>query len=157
MIRRDTKAVMALLALLSVVGCDAGGNQGLPGEEILAVFEAGATRDDVVEALPDGELSSSPQVSENQIDHGYVTDDYLIDGQRIVVLWVHDAGEGLPEGGDPRTAVLPVVFVNDVLDGFGWDHYDGRVVDWSLPDRWTGSSVAPGGEAQEPGPEVRSF
>lgn len=161
MTRRKTKASAALCALLAIAGCDAGGDDTiLPGVEILATIEAGATREVVLGALPDGELEASALVDPTQLDHGYVVDDYLIDGQRIAVLWVHDPSDGLPEReADPRTEVLPVVFVNDALDGFGWSHYDQRVSEWELPDRWAALPAPPQSaeDAEEPGPDVRSF
>lgn len=162
MMRRETKAAAVLFALLGVAGCDAGGGgaTALPGVDVLATFENGATRDAVLDALPESELEASQLVDQTQIDRGYVVDDYLIDGRRIAVLWVHDPSEGLPErGADPRSAVLPVVFVDDALDGSGWSHYDQRVVEWGLPDRWAAlpAPTQPDEDMEEPGPDVRSF
>lgn len=148
--RRTLGRCLAGLAVLFVVGCDAGEGE-LPAAELMDAFEAGTPREQVVAALPNGGVVPGERVGEAQLLNGYVLERYLIDAGRIEVLWVHDPGAGLPESdGALRTSLNPVVFQDGALDGSGWRHYEERIEAWGLPEQWSVPPVqAPASE--EPG------
>ena len=116
------------ILLLALTGC--GESPPLPGEEVLAEMEAGYGKQAVMNSLPEG--PGTDQAS--NMEHGYRVDRYFTGGQSVEVLWLRpQSGGTLVELG--RDEVNPVVFVDQTLDGWGWDHFDMRMDDWSLTDR----------------------
>ena len=136
----------ATLALLLVVGCD---SSAPPATDLLAGFDMGASRDEVVEALPPGGLVPTAEYGDEQLENGYLIDQYLIGGESVEILWIHDPGEGLPREA-VRENLNPVVFRSGLLDGAGWEHFDQRAQEWGIPDRWAMTELAPA-------EDVRSF
>jgi hypothetical protein len=149
MSRRTIARLGAGVVLLLAAGCESSG--GPPAADILAGFEPGASRADVMAALPPGGLTPTSDITEAQLDHGYLVDQYLVSGESVEVVWVHDPDAGLPTE-DFREHLTPLVFRNGVLDGVGWDHLDARLAEWGLPNRWT-AGPPPSSNASE----VRSF
>lgn len=139
MLRRTITRLGAGPALLLLAACGSSG--GLPGAEALAGFEPGAARADVIAALPPGDLTPTSRIGDSQLDHGYLIDQYLVEGETVEVLWVHDPALGLPTE-DFREHLTPVVFRGGVLDGVGWDHLDQRMADWGIPDPWAEPAAA---------------
>jgi hypothetical protein len=133
----------AKLALLILVG-GCGGDRALPGARILDAFDEGARRADVLDALPAGPADAGAGGAEV---HGYAVDRYFVGGNAVEVLWVTDPG-GVPPGVDPRRAWNPVIFVNDALDGWGWDHFDRRAESWGIREPVEAEEPQPG-----PGPD----
>lgn len=136
------------MALLLPLGCGESAPAPTPGADILTNFELGSPQADVVEALPPGGLTPTAEISEAQLDHGYLSDQYLVEGETVVVLWVHDPAAGLPTE-DLRQDLTPIVFRGGVLDGVGWDHLDDRRAEWGLPDRWAGPAPDPPDDPQQ--------
>ena len=119
---------LALGALVVLAGCD--GTPPPPGAEVLETMASGTPRPDVLVALPVG-----PGVGDStRLVAGYLRDRYMIEGEGVEVLWVRrTTSEPLEELG--RRDVNPVLFRNDHLDGWGWDHFDRRAEAWGLRDR----------------------
>ncbi len=107
---------VGVLALLLVAGC---GDRG-PGVEVLRDFETGAPRDEVVAALPEGPLSTSPHPGWSAVK-GYRSDAFLVDGRSWEVLYFTDGGF-TPADSLDGSRQTPVVFENDALHGWGWTH-----------------------------------
>jgi hypothetical protein len=126
---RMTLALMGLLVLVAA-GCGGDGAEAtLPHQGILAQLGEGYTLDDVMAQLPEGELS---QGDAPRVVHGYRAGRYLAGGANIQVVWLHAQGTG-GEFTDPRTELNPVIFRNDLIDGWGWEHFDMRAEEWGLP------------------------
>ncbi len=118
----------ALLLLLLAAGC---GPQGpsLPGADALGPLEAGTPKSEVLNALPYGPLEVTE--GDRRVSWGHRRSTYLHAGDAIEVLWVT-----APEGAEPeasRSTVNPVIFRNDLLDGWGWDHFETRRAEFGLP------------------------
>lgn len=124
---RFAVAPSALLIFASVllVGCGESA-PALPGEATLTEVEEGTPRDEVMALLPQGELSVEGTFE------GYRRNRYLTDGRMVEVVWIHRQGSG-GDFVEPRSDLTPVIFVDAVLDGWGWDHFDARAEEWSLP------------------------
>ena len=153
MIRSTFLRVAAGGALLWVAACDS--TPAPPASDILETFEsaaAPATRDEVIAALPPGGLTPTAEVGETQIQNGYLVDEYLISGEIVQVLWLHDPGEGLPTEAF-RERLNPLIFQSGLLDGSGWEHFDERAAEWGIPDRW----AVGGGAPEAPPSGMRSF
>ena len=90
-------------------------------------------------------------IAPEQLENGYLLDEYLISGDIVEVLWLHDPAEGLPTEAF-RERLNPLIFRAGLLDGSGWEHFDQRSAEWGIPDRW---AAAPTGGA--PTSDVRSF
>lgn len=140
MISRRTIARVGTGALLLLVAaCE---SSSPPAFDVLSGFEAGASHADVMAALPPGGLTPTAEITEAQLDHGYLADQYLVAGEAVEVVWVHDPAMGLPTE-DFRHRLTPLVFRNDALDGVGWGHLDERLEEWGLPDRWAAGGPMP--------------
>jgi hypothetical protein len=136
MTRSNFLRIAAGASLLFVTACDR--TPEPPASDILETFEsaaAPATRDEVVAALPPGGLLPTAEVSEAQLHNGYLVDEYLIGGELVEVLWIHDPETGLP-GEAIRERLNPLIFRSGLLDGSGWEHFDRRAEEWGIPDRW---------------------
>ena len=147
MVRSTFLRVAAGGALLWVSACDR--TPAPPATDILETFEtaaAPATRDEVIAALPPGGLTPTMEIPAEQIQNGYLVELYLINGENIEVLWLHDPAEGLPTEAF-RERLNPLIFRNGVLDGSGWEHFDVRAAEWGIPDRW--GAAAPAGASSE--------
>jgi len=120
-----TASVLLLAASLLLVGCGDSAPP-LPGEAALAEVEEGTPRDEVMALLPQGELTVEGTFE------GYRRNRYLTDGMMVEVVWLHRQGSA-GEFEEPRADLTPVIFVDAVLDGWGWDHFDARADEWSLP------------------------
>lgn len=121
-------AAVTLLLLLS--GC---GEAAPPGQEALAAVEPGTPKAEVLALLPDGDLSglSGDGEADSRVTQGYRTQRYFTGGATVEVVWLHHSGtEG--EAVDPRTELTPLLFRNDILDGWGWDHFEERSGEWGL-------------------------
>lgn len=123
-------AVLMSLALLGqgLAGCSPG--DSLPGEDALEPFGAGAAKADVLNALPGG---SYTEEEGGAVLRGYPVSRHLRDGNMVEVLWVTPPTE-TEAIRPPRESRTPVVFVNDVLEGWGWDVYDRSKEAWELPE-----------------------
>lgn len=153
MVRSTCLRVVLGAGLLLVAACDR--TPAPPATDILESFESGgaaATQEEVIAALPPGGLTATPEITEAQIQNGYLVDQYLISGETVEVLWVHDPVEGLPAEAF-RERLNPLIFRSGLLDGSGWEHFDRRAGEWGIPDRWAGAPAAP----PPPSSEVRSF
>jgi hypothetical protein len=147
-----SKALRAVAgaALLLVSACDR--TPEPPATEILETFEsatAPATKDEVIAALPPGGLAPTPEIGDAQLQNGYLVDRYLISGETVEVVWIHDPVEGLPTEAF-RERLNPLIFRSGLLDGSGWEHFDRRAAEWGIPDRW---APIGGGQASD----LRSF
>jgi hypothetical protein len=143
MIRSDLLRMAAGAGLLLISACER--TPAPPATDILETFEsasAPATRDEVMAALPPGGLTPTPEVAEAQLANGYLLDQYLIDGETVEVLWVHDPGEGRPTEAF-RERLNPLIFRSGLLDGSGWEHFDRRAGEWGIPDRWASAPAGP--------------
>ncbi len=141
------------LACLLVSACDS--TPAPPATELLETFESAASpaaRADVIAALPPGGLTPTTEVSESQLDNGYLVDQYLISGETVEVLWIHDPAVGLPTEAF-RENLNPIIFRSGLLDGTGWDHFDQRAAEWGIPDRWALGAVPSASSSSE----TRSF
>jgi hypothetical protein len=140
MAKANFRRAAAVAAVLLVSGCDS--TPPPPATDLLETFEsaaAPATRDEVLAALPPGGLTPTPEVGEAQLQNGYLLDQYLIGGETVEVLWIHEAGEGLPTEAF-RERLNPLIFRSGLLDGSGWEHFDQRAAEWGIPDRWVPSA-----------------
>ena len=119
---------LTMLALL-VLGLVACGDAPppVPGEDALAEVEEGMSMTEVMDRLPQGDLSDEGTVQ------GYQRHRYFVDGQNIEVVWLHVPGSG-GQFADARSELNPVIFVGGVLDGWGWRHFDQRSGEWALPE-----------------------
>jgi hypothetical protein len=125
--RRPFLLSLAVLAL-GASACDA--PTPPPGQDVLMGFATGAPRPDVLVALPVG-----PGIGDaDRMVVGYERDRYMIAGQGVEVIWVRRATDAALADLD-RADVNPVVFREDQLDGWGWDHFDRRAAEWGLRDR----------------------
>ncbi|MSR22588.1 MAG: hypothetical protein EXR92_03440 [Gemmatimonadetes bacterium] len=140
-------ALAFALVVLSVASC----TPDLPGSAALSKLEIGAFRANVMDLLPPGGMVAPPDRSPFLVLDGYWRDQYLIEGKSVEVVWVHDPAQGFPSG-DLRIGVNPVVFVDDRLDGWGWEYFDGRREEWKLMDRPSGASPPDEG-AEQPSEE----
>jgi hypothetical protein len=136
-----------LLAVLILAGC--GETPPPPAHEILETLPEGTPRADVLVALPVG-----PRIGDQErLIVGYERDRYLVEGQPVEVIWVRRGAEGQLVD-LPRHDVNPVIFHDDHLDGWGWEHFERRAGEWSLRDRLNPpppQEPAPEGEVGEPG------
>jgi len=122
---------------LAACGADPGGPSAA---SLMEGFEAGAPRSEVVNSLPPGTVESSDPLEAPSIVAGYWRDQYLADGTFVEVLWLHDPAGGVPAG-DFRETHIPVVFMDNVLVGWGWDDFDARQGELNLSDRSAGSGA----------------
>lgn len=127
--------VFLVVAALSGCGSDEVERIPLPGDDVLATMSGTLPLAFVMEHLPAGGIAPSAEIPETGLVHGYLVDPYLHDGDRIQIVWLHDPAVEFPAVADFRTQVNPLVFVNDVLDGYGWEHLDTRTAEWSIIDR----------------------
>ena len=127
-------AVFLLALVLALAGC---GEAPPPGQEILVEVEEGTPQDEVLALLPDGGLD---ETADRRVSHGYRWQRFLTGGQMVEVVWIHREGAG-EEIVDPRLELTPVIFRDEVLDGWGWSHYDARSEEWNLgsPPAGTGA------------------
>jgi len=130
---------MMLLGGLLLAGCE--GAVVLPAEEILAEVEEGATRSEVLALLPDGGLEPDGPEQAATIVQGYHADRYFFDGIFVEVLWVHDVSAGYPRD-EFRSFLNPVIFRDQVLDGWGWSHFEMRSEEWGIAEREPQSAAA---------------
>jgi hypothetical protein len=101
-----------------------------PAIEVLEGFAADAPRPEVLVALPVG-----PAVDDStRLVAGYLRDRYLMGGVGVEVIWVRRGGSE-PLASLERHDVNPVIFRDDRLDGWGWEHFDRRAAEWELRDR----------------------
>lgn len=130
--------VGSALLLVGVSGCGEDPPPPLPGEEIFATMQGALPLDFVMEQFPDGGVVRPADMAESSVIHGYWVDQYLVDGQIVDIVWIHDPALGYPESGDLRTQVNPVIFRNQQMDGWGWEHLDQRTEEWDIVDRSKG-------------------
>jgi len=122
------RLLSALAAVLLLAGC--GETPPPPASDVLETLPAGTPRADGLVALPVG-----PRVGDaDRLIVGYERDRYLVEGQAVEVLWVRRGAEGQLVD-LRRHDVNPVIFHDEHLDGWGWDHFERRAVEWSLRDR----------------------
>ena len=127
-VRRSGALILVAFVALALGAC--GEDPPLPGTDILAGMEAGYGKQAVLNSLPEG-----PGVdTEGGQVNGYRVDRYFLAGQSVEILWVREDGtEPLEALG--RSQANPVIFVDQVLDGWGWDHFDERKEGWHMVDR----------------------
>ncbi len=121
-----TVTVLALALALAACGDD----PPLPGEDVLAGMEAGYGKQAVLNSLPEG---PGAETDAREV-HGYRLDRYFLEGRSVEILWVREQGDEPLETLD-RSGANPVIFVDDVLDGWGWGHFDERQAGWNMIDR----------------------
>ncbi|TVP60926.1 MAG: hypothetical protein EA351_00100, partial [Gemmatimonadales bacterium] len=127
-ITRPSFAFLLPLLFVFLGGC--GDTAPLPGEELLAEMEPGYAKQAILNSLPEG-----PGVDTGGAErHGYRLDRYFLEGRSVEILWLRgDSQEPLEEL--TRAQANPVIFVDEVLDGWGWAHFDQRQEGWSMIDR----------------------
>jgi hypothetical protein len=132
------------LLLFTAAGCDR-----LPGAELLEPLEPGTPKAEVMALMPHGGIASSDPMEAPQLMQGYWFERYFIQGGIVEVVWIHDVEEGFPTD-EFRSYLNPVIFREEVLDGWGWEHFDMRHEDWGILER----QPTPGTVAipDEPGP-----
>jgi hypothetical protein len=142
----------AALLLVGTAGCGADEPEAisLPGDEVFVTMSGALPLDFVMEQLPDGGITSSGDLLEEALVHGYLVDRYLVDGAKIDIVWIHDPAVGFPKTGDLRTQVNPIIFRNEQMDGRGWEHLDMRAAEWNIVDRSQGTDAPV--ESVEPEP-----
>ncbi|MEX1256183.1 MAG: hypothetical protein WEG36_01070 [Gemmatimonadota bacterium] len=120
------------LAILLLAGCEQP-----PGAEILETFEPGAPKAEVLARIPHGGVVASDPMEAPLILQGYWFEQYFVDGGIVEVMWLHDVERGYPEE-EFRRNLNPVIFRDEVLDGWGWSHFDRRQADWRIIERQPG-------------------
>jgi len=140
---RDGKKACGLLlsfvVMVGLVACDASPREP-SAATLMEGFEPGIPLSEVVGALPPGTVQSADPLETPSIVSGYRRDQYFVDGTFVEVLWLHDPAAGVPTG-DFRETHIPVVFLDSVLAGWGWDDFDERRVTLDLADRSTESGA----------------
>jgi hypothetical protein len=124
------RPILLSLVMLAVAASACESTPAPPAADVLAEFESGAARPDVLVALPVGPSTGDA----DRMVVGYERDRYMIAGQGVEVIWVRRATDA-PLADMARADVTPVVFRDDQLDGWGWDHFDQRAAEWELRDR----------------------
>jgi hypothetical protein len=121
-----------LFAMMALSGC-AEDTPPLPGEAVLQELEAGILQSEVMERFPDGGLQAAPGAggATQVYRQGYRVDRYLIEGETVEVVWLHETGADR-DVEDARRELNPVIFRGNLLDGWGWTHFDARAGDWGL-------------------------
>jgi hypothetical protein len=119
---------MAVL-LFTLAGCGE-----LPGTELLGTLEVGTPKAEILALLPEGGIVPANEMEAPQLLQGYWHERYFVEGQTIEVLWLHDVENGYPED-EFRRNLNPVIFRDDLLDGWGWEHFDLRREEWLLVER----------------------
>ena len=126
---RSKVALIALTAtaglLLALTAC---ADPAPPGQDALAEIEPGTPQDEVLGQFPDGGLE---ETRDRRVIHGYRLQRYFAGGGMVEVVWIHHEGSG-GEIEDPRQDLTPVIFRDEILDGWGWAHFDTRAGEWSL-------------------------
>jgi hypothetical protein len=112
-----------------LAGCDQ-----LPGTEVLQTVEPGTPKADVLALFPHGGIIPSDPMDESQILQGYWFERYFVAGGTVEVVWIYDVEAGYPEE-DFRSSLNPVIFREELLDGWGWEHFDLRREEWMLMER----------------------
>ena len=135
--RRDEMArflfrVTLCCGLLLILACE-GPAPLLPGAEVLEAIEPGILQSEVMERFPDGGLQAVPGAggATQSYRRGYRVDRYLIEGETVEVVWLHEPGAGR-DIQDPRRELNPVIFRGNLLDGWSWTHFDARAEEWEL-------------------------
>jgi hypothetical protein len=150
--RRPTPSLLSALPLLLAAACGPG-EPSLPGSEALRALEPGTPKAEVLNALPYGPLEVTE--GDRRVSWGHRRSMYLQAGESIEVLWV-TAPEG-PEPEASRSTVNPVMFRNDLLDGWGWEHFEARRAELGLPvpffERGETEPAVPDPGAVDPEPE----
>lgn len=126
---RTISRIWLVAVFFLVAGCDQ-----LPGTELLEPLQPGTTKAEVLALLPPGGIVPANDMEAPQLMHGYWHERYFVDGGTVEVLWLHDVEDGYPEE-DFRTHLNPVIFRDEVLDGWGWEHFDLRREEWRLVER----------------------
>lgn len=122
---RSTHLGTALLLAMMLAGCGEP-PVPLPWAETLAEVVPSTPKAEVLQLLPPGRRAPGERVV-----HGYGADRYFTDGSWIEVLWLEPPG-GSPGDADPRITLNPVIFRDEALDGWGWDHFDRRAAAWGI-------------------------
>ena len=132
-------AVMSFVLALGLAACGESTREPAAAA-LMEGFETGVSLTEVVNALPPGTVASSDPQEAPSILAGYWRDQYLVDGTFVEVLWLHDPAGGVPTG-DFRETHIPVVFMDSVLVGWGWDDFDSRQGELNLSDRSTATGA----------------
>lgn len=108
-----TRNVLAAVLLIGAAGC---------GDATIKKLSANITRDSAFKIL------ASELAIPDQMPHIYKEDQYLVDGKFYTVSFYTNtdrkyasdsvAGSAIADGD-----LVPLVFVNDTLTGWGWDHW----------------------------------
>jgi hypothetical protein len=122
-----TRGAIALLLVLA--GCDRP-----PGVEVLEPLQPGTPKAEVLALFPDGGITTTDPMEQALLMQGYWFERYFLEGEIVEVIWIHDVAEGYPED-DFRANLTPVIFKGEVLDGWGWDHFDARHEEWLIVER----------------------
>jgi len=129
------RVLISFVVIFGLVAC--GGSPREPAAAALMEgFEPGVSLSEVVNSLPPGRVQSSDPLQAPSILSGYWRDQYLVDGTFVEVLWLHDPAGGIPTGEFWETHI-PVVFMDSVLAGWGWEDYNVRRAELNLLDRTT--------------------
>ena len=117
------RCTLAAFPLASLAACSA---PPLPGSTELEQISIRTVQTEVLSALPSGSREPGDRVLK-----GHQLDRYFVDGGWVEVLWV-EPRDGVRVGGDLRRSVNPVIFRDEILDGWGWDHFDLRSQEWGI-------------------------
>lgn len=120
----------AIIAVLTACG---EAEAPAPGTAVLEELDAGILQSEVMERLPDGGLRAAPGAggATQVYRQGYRVDRYLIEGETVEVVWLHEPGAGR-DIEDVRRELNPAIFRGNLLDGWGWTHFEARAGDWGL-------------------------
>ena len=114
----------SLAAMLTLLSACSG--PPLPGSAELEQISVRTMQAEVISALPSG-----PREPGNGVLKGHRLERYFVGGGWVEVLWM-ESSSGVQMGADPRRSMNPVIFRDEILDGWGWDHFDLRSAEWGI-------------------------
>jgi hypothetical protein len=146
MVRARLLIPVAAGALLALAAC----GPSDVGADKLKGLEHGASRTDVLERIGQGALTATGPDAMRLVN-GHLHQVFLSKGERYEVIWYRDTPGALTDS-LVKTAVTPILFHADTLEGWGWKFYDKRSQEINLPHPSRPSPTAQPPVAAEPAP-----
>ncbi len=123
---QGTRCILALMVVSALPACSS--DPPLPGATELEAISVRTLQSEVLRSLPSG-----PRGPGGNVVKGHRMDRMFVEGGWVEVLWL-EAPESVEAGADPRLSLNPVIFRDEGLDGWGWDHFDERASQWGIPE-----------------------